>query len=396
MQVHASRKDRNRPMNQKLPSCQQMIAGLIALPSISSLDPQLDHSNRPVADRLAEWLNVLGFQCELLPLPDNPSKVNLIATLGQGAGGLVLAGHLDTVPFDALAWKSDPFRATERDGRLYGLGTADMKSFLALAIEASRAFSAKSLKQPIIILGTADEEITLGGARALAAAGRPKARHAVIGEPTGLRPVRIHKGNLAENIRVLGKGGHSSNPTLGLNAVEGMQHVLQSLLRLRDTLARGQQQADFCVPYSTLSPGCIHGGDAHNRIPACCDLRVDLRLLPGVDLSVMRETLRQAASAALVDTEYRLEFESLYPGCPGFDTPATAAIVQACEELTGHAAGAVDFATEGAIFNDMGIETVVLGPGNIEQAHLPDEYLSLDRIEPTVQLLRQLIRRFCQ
>lgn len=382
-------------MSQQPPSCQQMIAGLIALPSISSFDARLDHSNRPVAERLSEWLSGLGFHCELLPLPNHPDKVNLLATLGQGHGGLVLAGHLDTVPFDEGAWCSDPFKLTERDGRLYGLGTSDMKSFLALAIEAAREFAGQTLKQPLIILGTADEEITLGGARALAVAGRPKARYAVIGEPTGLKPVRIHKGNLAESIRVQGKSGHASNPGLGLNAVEGMHRVLQALLVFRDELAQGQRSEMFTVPHSTLNPGCIHGGDAPNRIPACCELRVDLRFLPGMDLAALRSEMRQRASAALAGSDYRIEFDSLYPGCPAFETSATAAIVKACEELTGHAAGAVDFATEGAIFNDMGIETVVLGPGDIAQAHQPDEYLALDRIEPTVQLLRRLIQKFC-
>lgn len=380
----------------RLPNCQQMIAGLIALPSISSLNPRLDHSNRPVAERLADWLGTLGFECELLPLPNRPDKVNLLASLGRGTGGLVLAGHLDTVPFDEGAWHSDPFQLTERDGRLYGLGTSDMKSFLALAIEAASGFGPKTLKQPLIILGTADEEITLAGARALAAAGRPQARHAVIGEPTGLKPVRIHKGNLAEGIRVLGKGGHSSNPAMGLNAVEGMQRVIQAVLALRDELATGPLNDAFCVPHSTLSTGCIHGGDSHNRIPASCELRVDLRLLPGVDLASLRTDFRRRAKSALAGTDFRIEFESLYPGCPAFETPATAQIVKACEEMTGHAAGAVDFATEGALFNGMGIQTVVLGPGNIEQAHQPDEYLALDRIEPTVGLLRQLIRKFCQ
>ncbi|MGH8454091.1 MAG: acetylornithine deacetylase [Nevskiales bacterium] len=386
-------------MTAKLPTCQQMIAGLIALPSISSLDPHLDHSNRPMAERLAAWLTDLGFDCELLPLPGQPGKVNLLATLGQGPGGLVLAGHLDTVPFDEGAWRSDPFRLTERDGRLHGLGTSDMKSFLALAVEAAREFAGKPLQHPLIILGTADEEISLEGARALAQAGRDlsirAARHAVIGEPTGLRPVRIHKGNLAESIRVQGKSGHASNPGLGLNAVEGMHRVLQALLAFRDELAQGRQSAMFTVPHGTLNPGCIHGGDAPNRIPACCELRVDLRFLPGTDLVGLRTELRQRAGAALAGTDYRIEFDSLYPGCPAFETPATAAIVKACEELTGHAAGAVDFATEGAIFNGMGIETVVLGPGDIAQAHQPDEYLSLDRIEPTVRLLRRLIQRFC-
>jgi acetylornithine deacetylase len=382
-------------MNHALPTCREMIAGLIALPSISSIDPGLDHSNRPVAERLAGWLGELGFRCELLPLPGTDDKVNLLATMGQGPGGLVLAGHLDTVPFDEGAWRSDPFRLTERDGRLYGLGTADMKSFLALAIEAAREFAGRPLRQPLVILGTADEEISLEGARALAAAGRPQARHAVIGEPTGMKPVRIHKGNLAERIRVLGHSGHASNPGLGLNAVEGMHRVLQALLAFRDELAQGRQSPLFTVPHGTLNPGCIHGGDAPNRIPACCELRVDLRFLPGTDLAALRGEMRQRADAALAGSAYRVEFDSLYPGCPAFETPATAAIVKACEELTGHEAGAVDFATEGAIFNSMGMETVVLGPGDIAQAHQPDEFLSLDRVDPTVLLLRQLISRFC-
>ncbi len=194
---------------------------------------------------------------------------------------------------------------------------------------------------------------------------------------------------------MLGHSGHASNPGLGLNAVEGMHKVLQALLAFRDELARARPSALFTVPHGTLNPGCIHGGDAPNRIPACCELRVDLRFLPGTDLVALRQEMRQRAGAALSGTGYQIEFDSLYPGCPAFETPATAAIVKACEELTGHAAGAVDFATEGAIFNGMGIETVVLGPGNIEQAHQPDEYLALDRIAPTVQLLRRLIQRFC-
>ena len=373
-----------------------MIAGLIALPSISSLDPRLDHSNRAVAECLASWLTDLGFACELLPLPDQPAKVNLLASLGQGTGGLILAGHLDTVPFDEGAWRSDPFRLSERNGRLYGLGTADMKAFLALAIEAAREFVGRPLKQPLIILGTADEEITLGGARALAQAGRPRARHVIIGEPTGMKPVRIHKGHLGEVIRVLGKSGHSSNPELGLNALEGMHHVLKALFDYRDELAHGPLHAAFGVQHSTLNAGCIHGGDAANRIPSCCELKADLRFLPGMAMEPLRAEFRQRAQNALAGTDYRIEFESLYPGCPAFETPATTEIVRACEELTGYPAGSVDFATEGAIFNGMGIETVVLGPGNIEQAHQPDEYLALDRIEPTVRLLRQLIQRFCR
>jgi acetylornithine deacetylase len=377
------------------PPLRQMIAELIALPSVSSVDAARDMSNRPVAERLAEWLETLGFHCELMPLPGTQGKVNLLASLGRGPGGLVLAGHLDTVPHDLEGWTADPFRATERDGRIYGLGTADMKSFLALAIQAALDFRDRPLKQPLVILGTADEEITMAGARALVAAGRPLARHAVIGEPTGLRPVRIHKGNLAETVRVLGRSGHSSNPAHGLNAVEGMHRALGALLGFREALQQRRQDARFAVPACTLNPGCLHGGDAANRIPASCELKVDLRFLPGMDLDGLRSEMRQRVQASLAGSGYGLEFESLYPGSPAFDTPATADIVRACEDLTGHAAGAVDFATEGAYFSQMGIETVVLGPGDIAQAHQPDEFLALDRIEPTLALLRALIARYC-
>jgi acetylornithine deacetylase len=330
-----------------------------------------------------------------MPVPEQPHKANLIATLGAGSGGLVLAGHLDTVPFDENGWHSDPFRLSEHDGRLYGLGTADMKSFLALAIEAAAEFAGRALKQPLIILGTADEEITMAGARALVAAGKPRARHAVIGEPTGMQPVRLHKGNLSEVVRVHGHSGHSSNPALGLNAIEGMHCVLHALLDFRKELEQRRQDNVFTVPHCTLNPGCIHGGDAANRIPAACELKFDLRFLPGMDLTGLRHELQSRARVALANSGHTIEFESIYPGSPAFDTPATAEIVRACEEMTGHVAGAVDFATEGALLNQMGIETVVLGPGNIEQAHQPDEYLSLDRIDPTVKLLKGLIQRFC-
>ncbi|HUM91301.1 MAG TPA: M20/M25/M40 family metallo-hydrolase, partial [Candidatus Competibacter sp.] len=209
------------------------IRQLIATPSVSSVSPQFDQSNRVVIDLLAEWLEASGFAVRIELLPGRSDKANLIATLGEGPGGLVLAGHTDTVPFDAGRWRYDPFGGTVADERIYGLGSADMKSFLALAIEAAREFSARDLRQPLVILATADEESSMGGARALAAAGQPLGRHAVIGEPTGLRPVRMHKGILMEAIRLEGRSGHSSNPALGASALEGMHQVIGELLHWR-------------------------------------------------------------------------------------------------------------------------------------------------------------------
>ena len=378
-----------------LPAVQSMIAELIALPSVSCADARLDMSNRRVAERLAEWLGALGFRCELAPLGPGADKCNLIATLGSGAGGLVLAGHLDTVPYDEGAWSSDPFRLQERDGRLYGLGTADMKSFLALAIEAAKDFAGAKLKAPLIILGTADEESSMAGALALTQASLPGARHAVIGEPTGLKPVRAHKGIFTERIVVRGRTGHSSLPALGLNAIEGMQRVLGALSALREELPARAQERAFAAPHSTLNLGCIHGGDSPNRIPACCALELDLRFVPGLELAALRRELRERAQAALGGTDFAIEFEPLFAGTPPLATAADAAIVRAVEALTGQAAGVVDFATEGPLLNRLGLETVILGPGDIENAHQPDEYLELARIPPTLALLRSLIARFC-
>src|SRR5690554_533878 len=171
---------------------QQMLEALIRANSISSVLPAVDQGNREVIELLAHWLEDLGFRIEIMPLAD-PRKANLIATLGTGPGGLVLSGHTDTVPCDEELWRQDPFALTKRDNRFYGLGTADMKSFFALAIEAARSVVGQDLRQPLIILATADEESSMAGAKALAEAGRPRARCAVIGEPTGLRPITLHK-----------------------------------------------------------------------------------------------------------------------------------------------------------------------------------------------------------
>ncbi|MCK5640733.1 MAG: M20/M25/M40 family metallo-hydrolase, partial [Gammaproteobacteria bacterium] len=158
-----------------------LLHDLIAAPSVSSVSPAFDSSNKPVISLLAEWLLSEGFEVEILPLPGQPNKANLIATLGSGSGGLVLAGHTDTVPFDAEKWNHDPFKLTEADNRLYGLGMSDMKSFFALAIEAARGFDKNNFQQPLIILATADEESTMDGAKALVELGKPKGRYAVIG-----------------------------------------------------------------------------------------------------------------------------------------------------------------------------------------------------------------------
>ena len=159
---------------QKPPNLLDMIKALISTPSVSSVNPALDQGNRSVISLLANWLSGLGWQTEILPIENHPDKANLIATLGSGPGGLVLAGHTDTVPWDEGRWNHDPFKLTQADGRLYGLGTADMKAFLALAIEAACQFSPAQFREPLILVATADEETSMSGARALVAAKHKK------------------------------------------------------------------------------------------------------------------------------------------------------------------------------------------------------------------------------
>ena len=214
-----------------LPSLQEQLAALIATPSVSCTQPKLDQSNRAVVEQLAEWLGELGFTCELQEV--QPGKFNLLASRGQGSGGLVLAGHTDTVPYNDSLWQSDPLRLTERDGRFYGLGVCDMKGFFPLVIEAVRGLQGQPLQQPLLVLATCDEESSMSGARALADAGRPLGRAAVIGEPTGLRPIRLHKGVMMERIDILGQSGHSSDPSLGRNAMEAMHDAMSALRALR-------------------------------------------------------------------------------------------------------------------------------------------------------------------
>lgn len=378
-----------------LPPLKELCADLVRHPSMSSENAPFDVSNKAVVDTLANWLDGLGCACEVLPVPGRPGKYNLIAALGRGPGGLVLSGHSDTVPYDPHAWRSDPFELAERNGRLYGLGICDMKGFLAMAVQVASEFAGKDLRQPLIVLATADEERAMDGVRALVAAGRPRARHAVIGEPTGGRPVRMHKGIFMDSIRVVGRGGHSSRPDLGANAIEGMHRVLGALLGLRDELARRRGPAGFALAHPTLNPGCLHAGDSVNRIPAACELQVDLRFPPGHSLDALRRELRERAAAALDGSPCAIEFSSLFDGIEAFETRADSPLVQACEKLTGHGAGAAEFGTEGPFLNQLGCDTVILGPGDIEQAHKPDEFLALERVEPMLATLRGLVTRFC-
>ncbi|MFZ5956718.1 acetylornithine deacetylase [Pseudomonas knackmussii] len=376
-----------------LPSLKDRFAQLLALPSVSCTQAALDQSNRPVVELLANWLGDLGFACELQEV--TPGKFNLLASLGSGPGGLVLAGHTDTVPYDESLWKSDPLRLDERDGRWYGLGSCDMKGFFAIAIEALLPLLDQPLRQPLLILATCDEESSMSGARALAAAGKPLARAAVIGEPTGLRPIRLHKGVMMERIEIHGQSGHSSDPRLGHSALEAMHAAIGELLALRAQWQTEFNNPQFGVPQPTLNLGCIHGGDNPNRICGQCALEFDLRPLPGMDPEALRRAIGERLQPLAERFSVRLDYHPLFPAVPPFEQGADSELVRLAERLSGHSAEAVAFGTEAPYLQQLGCETLVLGPGDIACAHQPDEHLDLARIPPTVELLRGLIKHYC-
>jgi acetylornithine deacetylase len=376
-----------------LPSLQDQFAALIATPSVSCTQPHWDQSNRAVIDLLAGWLADLGFACEIQEVASG--KANLLATFGSGPGGLVLAGHSDTVPFDAALWHSDPLRLTAQGDRWVGLGVCDMKGFFPLVIEALRGLLDQPFRQPLLVLATCDEESSMAGARALAAAGRPLGRAAVIGEPTGLKPIRLHKGVMMERIDILGQSGHSSDPSLGHSALEAMQDVMGELRLLRAQWQREFNNPQFGVPQPTLNFGCIHGGDNPNRICGQCALEFDLRPLPGMDPEQLRAAIRGKLQPLAERHQVRIDYAPLFANVPPFEQSADSELVRVAEKLTGHAAQAVAFGTEAPYLQQLGCETIVLGPGDIACAHQPGEFLELARIEPTVRLLRQLIQHYC-
>jgi acetylornithine deacetylase len=378
-----------------IPDLVTLLRELIAVPSISCSSPDWDQSNSGVIAKLEGWLSDLGFHTEVMPVPGQPGKSNLIATLGTGPGGLVLSGHTDTVPCNSELWKSDPFRLDERDNRFYGLGTCDMKGFFPIAIEAARRFVDQPLQQPLIILATADEESSMSGARALADAGKPRARYAVIGEPTSIKPIYMHKGIMMDVVRVTGRSGHSSDPSLGASALDAMHGVMGELIAFRRELQQQYRQSDFAVSVPTLNLGCIHGGDNPNRICGRCELEFDLRPLPGMSIDVLREAIHQRLAPLQQPFGVKIDVQELFPGIPAFQNSRTSELVRTAEQLTGHQAEAVAFGTEAPFLQGLGMDTIVMGPGSINQAHQPDEYLSHDQINPMVAVLENLIQKYC-
>ncbi|AIN17489.1 acetylornithine deacetylase [Yersinia rochesterensis] len=384
----------------KLPPFIELYRALIAMPSISATDSALDQSNEALINLLAGWFADLGFRVEIQPVPDTRHKFNLLASIGEkssgeGSGGLLLAGHTDTVPYDEGRWTRDPFTLTEHDNKLYGLGTADMKGFFAFILDAVRDIDASTLSKPLYILATADEETTMAGARYFAASTQLRPDFAIIGEPTSLQPVRAHKGHISNAIRITGQSGHSSDPARGVNAIDLMHESITELMKLRTSLQERYNNPAFAIPYPTMNFGHINGGDAANRICACCELHMDIRPLPGLTLSDLNELMTEALAPVSTRWPGRLSIDELHPPIPGYECPTDHHMVGVIEKLLGERTAVVNYCTEAPFIQQI-CPTLVLGPGSINQAHQPDEFIDMAFIEPTRELIGQLVDHFCQ
>ena len=378
----------------KLPNTLAMLRTLVGEPSTSSIAASRDQSNLPVINHLANWLESLKFAVNVLPLPNKGGKANLIATLGSGEGGLVLSGHTDTVPCDEKHWDTDPYTLTEIDSVVHGLGSCDMKGFFPIALEAASLFRSKKLNKPLTILATSDEESSMAGARQLLRDGRPKADFAIIGEPTGLQPIIAHKGVLALSIVIEGSGGHASNPNLGCNALDAMHAVIADLLIYRQELASMYTNPTFEINIPTLNLGCLHAGDSPNRICETAELQIDVRLMPGMEIEELATTIQHRLVETIASHGTRLSITRINE-VPAYQTSGDGDLARTLASLCGRPPGTVAFGTEAPFLQSLGMETVVFGPGSINQAHQPNEYLDLNQLSPARETLEKVIQHYC-
>jgi len=327
-------------------------------------------------------------------------KTNLYATIGPNQpGGIVLSGHTDVVPIDGQPWSSDPFSVVERDGKLYGRGTCDMKGFIAVALAMVPAFKRRSLRMPIHLALSCDEEVGCRGVRPLVAymqAHLPKPDIVIVGEPTLMKVVNAHKGAHTFTTEVTGHEAHSSCTQLGVNAIMTAAELITELSRARqDLIKRGDRSGRFDPPYTTVHVGLIDGGTAKNIIPRHCSFTWETRLLPGDDPSEVPDRFEAAARALEPDMKrisseagIKTTFVNAVPGlAPEEDSPAERLALHLAEA---NGLEAVSYATEAGLFQQIGIPSIICGPGSIEQAHKPDEYVAISELDKCESFMRRL------
>lgn len=357
-------------------------------------------SNLALIGFIKDYLASLGVESELFHNAEG-TKANLFATIGpRDRGGVVLSGHTDVVPVDGQAWTYDPFQLTEHDGRLYGRGTADMKGFIASVLAAVPAFLAQPLRLPVHLAFSYDEEVGCLGVRSLLAAlaQRPnKPTLCLIGEPTELKPVLGHKGKLAMRCQVHGAACHSAYAPYGVNAIEYAARLIGKLGEIGGDLAMPRHHDPrFDPPFSTVQAGVIKGGRALNIVPEECEFDFEVRALPGFEAQTVADQLQTYAEAELLPrmravsaaSDISLQPLSAYPGLA---TPADSEAAQLVALLSGSSEfGTVAFGTEGGLFEQAGIPTVVCGPGSMDQGHKPDEFVSVEQLQGCDAMLLRL------
>jgi len=369
------------------------LADLIGFATISG------QNNLDLIDFCAGLLEPLGAKLDVSKSADG-RKANLFATLGPDAdGGIVLSGHTDVVPVEGQDWSADPFSAAEKDGLIYGRGACDMKGFIACCLAMAPDFAARQGDTPIHLAFTYDEEVGCLGAGvmldALAASGR-KPAICIIGEPTSMRVIEGHKGCHEYTTRFTGLEGHSSDPDKGVNAIEfAIRHAAELYAVAEDLKGRAPHNSPFSPPWSTMQVGQMTGGIAHNVIARECAMVWDFRPINEADadfamtrMRTSEDRLRSEMQARFAGADIRTETVGAIAGLE----PATISEARdLAVRLTGNSdIGSVSFGTEGGLYQNAGISTVVCGPGSIEQAHKPDEFIAVDQLGACLKMLERL------
>jgi acetylornithine deacetylase len=365
---------------------EEILATLIAFPSVVGVP------NDAIVDWIGAYCQAAGADVTVLPGPEG-DRSNVFVTIGpRQARGYVLSGHMDVVPAAEPEWSSDPF-VLRRDGsRLYGRGTTDMKGFLACALAALPGLAMMNLRQPIHLAFSYDEEAGCRGVPHLLAvlpSVCEKPLGAIIGEPSGMQPVRAHKGKSAARLEVIGRSGHSSRPDLGLNAVHAMAGVITQAVVYGQTFADGPLDQKFAPPCSSLQVGVVAGGQAVNIIPDRCTADVEVRAVPGVSPSTLLEPVK-ARLFALRDSGFEVEWHEL-SAYPALALPEDSELTALLVELTGQGPlAAVSYGTEAGLYQQAGIDAIICGPGDIRRAHRPDEYIEIGELAACRKMIEDL------
>lgn len=368
------------------------------LARLLAFDTTSRESNLALIREVADYLSTLGVSHQLMYNPEG-TKANLYAWLGPAeAGGVMLSGHTDVVPVDGQPWTVEPFSLTEQQGRYYGRGAADMKGFLACVLAALPAFLQQPLRMPLHLAFSYDEEVGCLGVRSLIDmlnSHPQKPALCIIGEPTEMRPVFGHKGKVAMRCQVTGHACHSAYAPQGVNAIEYASRLIAYMGDLSQQLSR-HQDSRFSPAYSTLQTGVIRGGSALNIVPAECSFDFELRHLPDQPADNTIEAITHYAQHSLlpqmqaVSSQTAIEFTPL-SRYPGLCTDPQSDIARWVMEWSGcNEASTVPYGTEGGLFDEAGVATMVCGPGSMDQGHKADEFVAIEQLQRCSQMLETL------